>query len=157
MTAQEDAPYSLYRGNVLNAYRRWPTPATIISDGAYGVRGFHGDTTGPESLGDWYAPHIEEWSRRASPATTLWFWNTEVGWATVHPQLVAAGWEYVELIVWDKGIAHVAGNVNVGNGRDILIDTLSQLVPWIGYPRTLNGLAAVNEIAPFSPGAPTRA
>lgn len=110
--AREDAPYSLYRGNVLNAYRRWPTPATIISDGAYGVRGFHGDTTGPESLGDWYAPHIEEWSRRASPATTLWFWNTEVGWATVHPQLVAAGWEYVELIVWDKGIAHVAGNVN---------------------------------------------
>ena len=52
---------------------------------------------------------------------------------------------------------HVAGNVNVGNGRDVLIDTLSQLVPYIGYPRTLNGLAAVNEIAPFSPGAPTRA
>jgi 4-carboxymuconolactone decarboxylase len=43
---------------------------------------------------------------------------------------------------------HVAGNVRVGNGRAVLLDTLSQLVPWIGYPRTLNGLAAVNDVAP---------
>ncbi len=44
--------------------------------------------------------------------------------------------------------SHVAGNVRVGNGRDVLLDALSQLVPYIGYPRTLNGLAAINEIAP---------
>lgn len=43
---------------------------------------------------------------------------------------------------------HVAGNLNVGNGRAVLLDVLSQLVPFIGYPRTLNGLAAVNEVAP---------
>jgi 4-carboxymuconolactone decarboxylase len=42
----------------------------------------------------------------------------------------------------------VAGNVRVGNGRAVLLDALSQLVPYIGYPRTLNGLAAINEIAP---------
>jgi 4-carboxymuconolactone decarboxylase len=44
--------------------------------------------------------------------------------------------------------AHVAGNLRVGNGRAVLLDVLAQLVPYIGYPRTLNGLAAVNEIAP---------
>ena len=44
--------------------------------------------------------------------------------------------------------SHVAGNVRVGNGREVLLDALSQLVPYIGYPRTLNGLAAVNEVAP---------
>jgi 4-carboxymuconolactone decarboxylase len=27
----------------------------------------------------------------------------------------------------------------------VLIDTLTQLLPFIGYPRTLNGLRAVNE------------
>lgn len=43
---------------------------------------------------------------------------------------------------------HVAGNLRMGNGRAVLLDTLAQLVPYIGYPRTLNGLAAVNEIAP---------
>lgn len=104
--------YRLHRGNVMDAYRGWPAPATIISDGAYGVRGFHGDTTGPEGLADWYAPHVREWTKAANPATTLWFWNTEVGWASVHPLLLAAGWEYVQLITWDKGIAHIAGNVN---------------------------------------------
>lgn len=43
---------------------------------------------------------------------------------------------------------HVAGNLRVGNGRAKLLDALAQLVPYIGYPRTLNGLAAVDEVAP---------
>ena len=43
---------------------------------------------------------------------------------------------------------HVAGNLNVGNDRATLLAVLTQLLPFIGYPRTLNGLAAVNEIAP---------
>ncbi len=46
--------------------------------------------------------------------------------------------------------SHVAGNVRVGNGRGVLLDALSQLVPYIGYPRTLNGLAAIDEVAPAS-------
>ena len=46
--------------------------------------------------------------------------------------------------------AHVDGNVRVGNSRAVLLDALSQLVPYIGYPRTLNGLAAINEVAPAS-------
>jgi len=50
--------------------------------------------------------------RSAHPATTLWFWNTEIGWATVHPLLSREGWEYVQTILWDKGIGHIAGNVN---------------------------------------------
>lgn len=115
MAAPQDS-FSLHRGDVIRAYDKWPTPTTIISDGAYGVRGFHGDTTGPEGLVEWYRPHVEAWSAAAHPATTLWFWNTEVGWATVHPLLVESGWEYVQTITWDKGLAHIAGNVN---GRTI--------------------------------------
>ena len=108
--------FELFRGNALDAYRTWPAPASIISDGAYGVRGFHGDTTGSAGLPHWYRPHIEAWSAAAGPASTLWFWNTEIGWASVHPVLAEYGWEYVQLIVWDKGLAHIAGNVN---GRTI--------------------------------------
>jgi DNA methylase len=106
------AAYTLYRGDVRNAYSKWPTPTTIISDGAYGVRGFHGDTVTPDELADWYRPHVEAWSTAAHPSSTLWFWNTEVGWANVHPVLQANGWDYVECVTWDKGIAHIAGNVN---------------------------------------------
>jgi DNA modification methylase len=104
--------YLLHRGDALDAYQGWPTPKTIISDGAYGVRGFHGDTIGTEGIAEWYQPHVEAWTRQSSPATTLWFWNTEVGWATVHPFLAESGWDYVQAITWDKGIRHIAGNVN---------------------------------------------
>ena len=102
----------LYAGDALEAYAIWPTPACIVSDGAYGVGGFPGDPRTPEGLADWYEAHVEAWSKHAHPSTTLWFWNTEIGWATVHPVLVKHGWEYVETIIWDKGIAHIAGNVN---------------------------------------------
>jgi 4-carboxymuconolactone decarboxylase len=40
---------------------------------------------------------------------------------------------------------HVAGNVAVGNGRAMLVSTITQLLPFIGYPRTLNALRIVNE------------
>jgi 4-carboxymuconolactone decarboxylase len=40
---------------------------------------------------------------------------------------------------------HVAGNVAVGNDRAVLVSTITQLLPFIGYPRTLNALRIVNE------------
>lgn len=43
---------------------------------------------------------------------------------------------------------HIRGNLNVGNGREVLSDVITQLLPWVGYPRTLNALAALNEVAP---------
>ena len=42
---------------------------------------------------------------------------------------------------------HVAANLHVGNDRATLIDVLTQLLPFIGYPRTLNGLRVVDDIA----------
>ena len=43
---------------------------------------------------------------------------------------------------------HVKGNINVGNGRETLLSVITQLLPWAGYPRTLNALNALNEVAP---------
>jgi 4-carboxymuconolactone decarboxylase len=43
---------------------------------------------------------------------------------------------------------HVAANLNVGNDRARLIDVLTQLLPFIGYPRMLNGLRAIDEVIP---------
>ncbi len=103
---------TLHPGPAQAAYDDWPSPDLIVSDGAYGVGGFPGDPRTPHRLAEWYAEHVVAWSKRAHPATTLWFWNTEIGWATVHPLLVREGWDYVQTILWDKGIAHVAGNVN---------------------------------------------
>jgi 4-carboxymuconolactone decarboxylase len=41
---------------------------------------------------------------------------------------------------------HVAANLRVGNDRGRLITVLTHLLPFIGYPRTLNGLRAVDEV-----------
>lgn len=43
---------------------------------------------------------------------------------------------------------HVAANLAVGNDRRVLIGTLTQLLPFIGYPRTLNALRVVDQGAP---------
>lgn len=104
--------WTIHHGDALDAYHRWDKPTTIISDGAYGVGGFPGDPRTPDNLGDWYRDHIAAWSKHSTLATSLWFWNTEVGWANVHPVLVEHGWKYEFCNTWDKGIGQVAGNVN---------------------------------------------
>lgn len=43
--------------------------------------------------------------------------------------------------------AHVTANLNVGNSRSLLITTVIQLLPLIGYPRTINGLRIVSASA----------
>ncbi|MGA3006349.1 MAG: carboxymuconolactone decarboxylase family protein [Opitutaceae bacterium] len=43
---------------------------------------------------------------------------------------------------------HVAGNLKVGNDRAHLIDVVTQLLPFIGYPRTLNALRVIDEVVP---------
>ena len=113
----------IFHGDAMTFYNKWESPMIIISDGPYGINGFHGDPPTHEGLGEWYEPHIKKWSEKATPQTTLWFWNTEVGWATVHPVLVKYGWRYRNCHVWDKGIGHIAGNVNGKSIRKLPVVT----------------------------------
>jgi len=106
-----------------DCYASWPSPTCIISDGPYGVSGFPGDEHRENRLAQWYEPHIRAWSESATPQTTLWFWGTEVGWATVHPVLLAHGWEYRCCNIWDKGMSHVAGNANTQTLRKFPVVT----------------------------------
>ena len=47
----------------------------------------------------------------------------------------------------DQLTAHTFANFMHGNGKDFLIDVISQMVPYIGYPRSLNAIAIVNKVA----------
>lgn len=105
-------PNTITNSDVLNIYKCWDNPTVIISDGPYGIDGYEGDAKKPESLVAMYEPHIKAWSEKATSQTTLWFWNTEVGWANIHPLLIANGWVYRGCNIWDKGIEHIAGNCN---------------------------------------------
>lgn len=113
----------LFCGDALDFYHEWPSPTVIVSDGPYGVNGYPGDLLSFEGLASWYEPHVRLWSSLASACTTLWFWNTEIGWASVHPLLERYGWKYVSCCVWDKGIGHIAGNTNTKTLRHLPVVT----------------------------------
>ncbi len=41
---------------------------------------------------------------------------------------------------------HIQGNLNVGNDKGTLLSVVTQLLPYVGYPRALNALRCVNEV-----------
>jgi 4-carboxymuconolactone decarboxylase len=43
--------------------------------------------------------------------------------------------------------SHAAANIRLGNDKQFLIKIISQCLPFIGYPRSLNALRCVNEAA----------
>ena len=43
--------------------------------------------------------------------------------------------------------SHAVGNMRVGNGKAFLIAVVSQCLPYIGYPRSLNALTCINNAA----------
>ncbi len=42
-------------------------------------------------------------------------------------------------------VSHAAVNIRIGNDKTFLIKVISQCLPYIGYPRSLNALRCVNE------------
>ncbi len=43
--------------------------------------------------------------------------------------------------------AHAKGNMNLGNDKDFLIKVVTQCLPYIGYPRSLNAIACIHKAA----------
>ena len=50
---------------------------------------------------------------------------------------------------------HVAANLHVGNDRARLIEVATQLLPFIGYPRTLNAFRAIDDVVSAPTTAPS--
>ena len=45
-----------------------------------------------------------------------------------------------------QATGHARGNLSVGNSKDTLIEAVTQCIPYIGYPRTLNAITIINGI-----------
>lgn len=43
--------------------------------------------------------------------------------------------------------AHIGGNLQVGNDRQTLLSAVTWCIPYIGFPRTLNAISCINEVA----------
>ena len=45
-----------------------------------------------------------------------------------------------------QATSHAKANISMGNDKDILIEAITQCIPYIGYPRTLNAITIINGI-----------
>jgi len=54
------------------------------------------------TLGDLYTGHLDDVGRLSAPSASLYLWNTSAGWADLHPLILARGWTFRSLIVWNK-------------------------------------------------------
>jgi 4-carboxymuconolactone decarboxylase len=45
---------------------------------------------------------------------------------------------------------HIQGNLNLGNDKETLLSVVTQLIPYVGYPRALNAVRCLNEVIPES-------
>lgn len=77
-----------------------------ILDGPYGMGKADWDRI-PRggSLVDLYRDHIADVGRVCAASASLYLWNTAEGWGELHPAVLAAGWTFRSLIVWDKGLS----------------------------------------------------
>ncbi|MEG4252616.1 hypothetical protein QUA36_28745, partial [Microcoleus sp. Pol10D4] len=69
-SAWSDEYVTLYLGDSLHHYDNWERPTVIVSDGAYGILGFEGDTSDHIDLPNWYKPHIEARVRASQSCLT---------------------------------------------------------------------------------------
>ena len=44
-------------------------------------------------------------------------------------------------------MGHIQGNLNLGNDKAFLMKVVSQCLPYIGYPRSLNAVTCINKVA----------
>ena len=45
-----------------------------------------------------------------------------------------------------QAIAHANANIAMANTKDMMIEAVTQCLPYIGYPRTLNAITVINNI-----------
>ncbi len=118
-----DGSVRICLGDALAWYARWDAPTVIVSDGPYGLGLYPGESPTTSGLAEWYEPHLKAWYKAALPCATLWFWNSEQGWAGCHNLIEACGWEFRNCHIWDKGIGHIAGNCNTQTLRKFPVIT----------------------------------
>lgn len=99
--------YELRHGEIIRARVEsvYPTLADgsvslVHSDGPYNLGKAAWDKV--PDLAAFYRPHIAEWGRVCAASASVYLWNTAEGWAAVHPEMVAQGWEFRGLIIWNK-------------------------------------------------------
>lgn len=101
------------------------------------------DIFGPQMLEAWKAGHINRWLA----ANCFGDYYTRTGLTLAQREMITFCFLAAQGGCEPQLTAHAGGNMNLGNGKDFLIRVVSQCLPYIGYPRSLNAITCINKAA----------
>ncbi len=89
----------------------------------------------------WKAGHINRWLA----ANCFGDYYTRTGLNLAQRELITFCFLMAQGGCEPQLIGHAKGNINMGNDKDFLIRVVSQCLPYIGYPRSLNAITCINK------------
>ena len=101
------------------------------------------DIFGPQMLEAWKTSHINRWLA----ANCFGDYYTRTGLALAQREMITFCFLAAQGGCEPQLTAHAKGNMNLGNDKDFLIRVVSQCLPYIGYPRSLNAIVCVHKAA----------
>ena len=101
------------------------------------------DIFGPQMLEAWKSGHINRWLA----ANCFGDYYTRTGLDLKQREMITFCFLAAQGGCEPQLTGHAKGTMNLGNDRDFLIRVVSQCLPYIGYPRSLNAIACVNKAA----------
>ncbi len=91
----------------------------------------------------WKAGHINRWLA----ANCFGDYYTRKGLSLAQREMITFCFIMAQGGCEPQLISHSKGNMNMGNDKDFLIKVVSQCLPYIGYPRSLNAITCINKAA----------
>lgn len=101
------------------------------------------DIFGPHMLEAWKTGHINRWLA----ANCFGDYYTRTGLTLAQREMITFCFLAAQGGCEPQLTAHAKGNMNLGNDKAFLIRVVSQRLPYIGYPRSLNAITCVNQAA----------
>ena len=101
------------------------------------------DIFGHQMLEAWKAGHINRWLA----ANCFGDYYTRTGLTLAQREMITFCFLAAQGGCEPQLTSHARGNMNLGNDKEFLIRVVSQCLPYIGYPRSLNAVTCVNKAA----------
>ena len=101
------------------------------------------DIFGPHMLEAWKSGHVNRWLA----ANCFGDYYTRGGLTLAQREMITFCYLMAQGGCEPQLIAHAKGNMNMGNDAEFLTRVVSQCLPYVGYPRSLNAITCINKAA----------
>ena len=101
------------------------------------------DIFGEHMLEAWKTSHINRWLA----ANCFGDYYTRTGLTLAQREMITFCFLAAQGGCEPQLTGHAKGNMNLGNDKNFLIRVISQCLPYIGYPRSMNAVTCVNKAA----------